>query len=405
MANTDSNSQANLRQITTSHSMVPSQAQRSPNPFNFGIHAPSSSQHMPFAAIHTSYSSSLPHHYPHSSSPTPLSNSYSPSPPPKHSTPKKKLVTKATTGFAVTRSKWDADSVNGGKASMDILLQWLLEEGNYSRYRGGDGQKGEKKDTILGEIVALLHDEGLTHRDKSTVGAKITAIEGQFRKAMEWLANTGQGLKDDGDHASIKKYIQKICPYYEELNEIMMDKPSIHAKITSDNLELQTLHHIRSASLNPSTSEQSLKRPRDGGIGEQINMLQSEMLKQSNDIEEKKIEMLERQEEREDKREIREERMQKQRLELEVEKKLREDRIEKRDNDLKKIQKEKLELEVERERIEMRGIYMAQVTATIKQRKELLDMGCTQEEVNILIPYPTALASKPFESIVRNEES
>jgi hypothetical protein len=46
---------------------------------------------------------------------------------------------------------------------MDVLLTWLMEEGNYSHYKGGDGQNGEKKDTILSQIVALLHAEGLTH--------------------------------------------------------------------------------------------------------------------------------------------------------------------------------------------------------------------------------------------------
>jgi hypothetical protein len=60
-------------------------------------------------------------------------------------------------------TKWDSNGVNGGKTSMDVLLTWLMKEGNYSRYKGGHGHKGEKKDTILSPIVALLHAEGLTH--------------------------------------------------------------------------------------------------------------------------------------------------------------------------------------------------------------------------------------------------
>jgi bifunctional pyridoxal-dependent enzyme with beta-cystathionase and maltose regulon repressor activities len=86
---------------------------------------------------------------------------------------------------------------------------------------------------MLGQIVALLHAEGLTHQDKNTVGAKITAIEGQFRKAKEWLANTGQGLQKDGNEVSIKKYLNEICP-----NLQYHDEQAVHiCNITSDNLE------------------------------------------------------------------------------------------------------------------------------------------------------------------------
>jgi hypothetical protein len=75
----------------------------------------------------------------------------------------------------------------------------------------------------------------------------------RFQKAMEWLANTGQGLQDDGNEGSIKKYLNNICPYYRDLGEIMMDKPSIYANITSDNLELQPSRHLWSVSLSSCT--------------------------------------------------------------------------------------------------------------------------------------------------------
>jgi hypothetical protein len=31
-------------------------------------------------------------------------------------------------------TKWDAAGVNSGKSSIDVLLTWLIEEGNYSHY-------------------------------------------------------------------------------------------------------------------------------------------------------------------------------------------------------------------------------------------------------------------------------
>jgi hypothetical protein len=61
---------------------------------------------------------------------------------------------------------------------------------------------------------------------------------------MEWLANTGQGLQDDGDEASIKKYLNKICPYYEDLGEIMMDKPMQTSPVTIWSRSLQDIFSL-----------------------------------------------------------------------------------------------------------------------------------------------------------------
>jgi hypothetical protein len=353
---------------------------RSPNPFNFG-YPQINGQFQRFPGVETPVLSYLPIPYANnpSSSPTPNPSS-SPSPSPAQTptpTPAQTPNSPATRNRKVS-TKWDSDGVNGGKTSMDVLLTWLMEEGNYSRYKGGDGQKGEKKDTILSQIVALLHAEGLTHRDKGTVGAKITAIEGQFRKAMEWLANTGQGLQDDGDEASIKKYLNKICPYYEDLGEIMMDKPSIYANITSDNLESQPSRHLRSVSLSSCTSaEISTKRQRDGGLNEQLEKLASALMNQSNEEKEEnkrsklqKMEMFQKQEERENRRDVREEQK------------------EKSERVLRRMKTMKLELELERERIRVKNEEVTLLAATLKKRKELLDVGCSKEEVDSVIPLP-----------------
>jgi hypothetical protein len=263
-----------------------------------------------------------------------------------------------------------------------------MEEGNYSRYKGGDGQKGEKKDTILSQIVALLHAEGLTHRDKNTVGAKITAIEGQFRKAKEWLANTGQGLQDDGDEDSIKKYVNKICPYFEELGDIMMDKPSIYANITSDSLESpQPSRHVRSASLSScSSTEASLKRPRDGGLSEQLSKLSTELVMQNSKVEEQRNST------------------KVQKMELPKRREMREERKERDETMLRKLQKKKLEVELERERMQMQSEHLALLAATVKQRKELVDNGWSKEEVDSVLPLPVPPGLASTESVVMVED-
>jgi hypothetical protein len=56
----------------------------------------------------------------------------------------------------------------------------MTEEGNYNRYKGGPGQKGENENTILGQIKQLMKNIFLEHRKKDSIGAKISNIEGQI---------------------------------------------------------------------------------------------------------------------------------------------------------------------------------------------------------------------------------
>jgi hypothetical protein len=45
---------------------------------------------------------------------------------------------------------------------MHILIEWLTHPGNYSRYCGGGGQKGETKSAIATEISAVIKEAGCT---------------------------------------------------------------------------------------------------------------------------------------------------------------------------------------------------------------------------------------------------
>jgi hypothetical protein len=47
------------------------------------------------------------------------------------------------------KTRWDADGPNGPDTepnSMSVLLDWWTTEGNYSKYRGGNDQKGKTKE-------------------------------------------------------------------------------------------------------------------------------------------------------------------------------------------------------------------------------------------------------------------
>ncbi|KAG9413407.1 hypothetical protein AC1031_012624 [Aphanomyces cochlioides] len=133
------------------------------------------------------------------------------------------------------RFRWDNDSVNGGPTSLQVLLEWLTHEGNYSKWRGGD-RSGLTKEALCGLIVGRLVDAGISHRKPADIRDKIQNLEMQYRSAADWLAATGQGVQDE---ASIKAAIYKRCPYYDELCPIMIDRPSSRPVLTSDEISDQ----------------------------------------------------------------------------------------------------------------------------------------------------------------------
>jgi hypothetical protein len=51
------------------------------------------------------------------------------------------------------------------------------------------------------------------------VGAKISRMEGENKKAFDFVNNTVQGLMEDGQ--DISGILKKMCPYFYELDPIM----------------------------------------------------------------------------------------------------------------------------------------------------------------------------------------
>ncbi|OWZ17977.1 hypothetical protein PHMEG_0008006 [Phytophthora megakarya] len=54
------------------------------------------------------------------------------------------------------RVPWHNDGPTPDISSISILIDWLTEGNNYSRYRGGDAESGETKTTIAGEIASRI---------------------------------------------------------------------------------------------------------------------------------------------------------------------------------------------------------------------------------------------------------
>ncbi|KAG9417072.1 hypothetical protein AC1031_001460 [Aphanomyces cochlioides] len=137
----------------------------------------------------------------------------------------------------LSRSKrvlWTTDAIAGGKSSMDILVSWLTTEGNYARWKGGDKHSGSTKTTLAGQINLMMKKSGIHNRMAKDIIQKISTIESSYKEAKEWKENTGQGIEDE---STICNELQRICPYYFVLDDVMRDRASTSALFTNETLE------------------------------------------------------------------------------------------------------------------------------------------------------------------------
>ncbi|KAI9336942.1 hypothetical protein BDR26DRAFT_919873, partial [Obelidium mucronatum] len=81
---------------------------------------------------------------------------------------------------------------------------------------------------------------GIKHRDNNMVRTKIRDLEKSFKRAVDWRANTGQGILDSSTkteaekEAEIKLYLKKLCPFYEELEPVMGERASSQPFATNE---------------------------------------------------------------------------------------------------------------------------------------------------------------------------
>ena len=143
--------------------------------------------------------------------------------------------------FTSRRGNWDCDGLDGPndpKTSMKILMDWMLEEGNYNKYCGknNDGVKKAYWHTIL----AIKMTEGTkSKRDATSVKNKIKHLEESFKKAHRFATSeTGAGLEEKhGKETFQDMMVRKICLYYYDMLDIMQDRAKVKPKLTSYELD------------------------------------------------------------------------------------------------------------------------------------------------------------------------
>ncbi|KAF6209582.1 hypothetical protein GE061_015330 [Apolygus lucorum] len=63
---------------------------------------------------------------------------------------------------------------------------------------------------------------------------KMRLLKSKYRSAIDWRNNTGQGIDGEDKERTIREYILKLCPHFDELDEIFASRPSFNPLFVFD---------------------------------------------------------------------------------------------------------------------------------------------------------------------------
>ena len=117
--------------------------------------------------------------------------------------------------------------------SESILIQWLIEPGNYAKYRAPPN--GQTKIGICEAISSKIRAAGiLKDRPPASVKGKIENIEGLWRQTHDFAVHTGAGIKVKDGVKAFEDACTNRFKYYFDLEEVFCDRASARAKHTTD---------------------------------------------------------------------------------------------------------------------------------------------------------------------------
>ncbi|KAF4037950.1 hypothetical protein GN244_ATG09965 [Phytophthora infestans] len=91
---------------------------------------------------------------------------------------------------------WGKDGVDRGKSSLDVLLDWMMVETNYNRWRGADRTSGNIKKSLVKENMAALETANISHRTPGQVRDKVSKLGEKYCSVQDFLAQTEAGIAD-----------------------------------------------------------------------------------------------------------------------------------------------------------------------------------------------------------------
>ena len=151
---------------------------------------------------------------------------------PAAATKKRRVTKKAPSALnKSTRTAWHKDNIlPGSRCSDQIVMSFMTDVTFYQKYKGGDPHCGATKMVLAMTIVKALESEGIHNRKAKDVCGRISKWESDFKKAVNFKNNTGEGLTTE---ANFKELMTKRCTYYYELEEVLSARPSVKPLITN----------------------------------------------------------------------------------------------------------------------------------------------------------------------------
>ncbi|KAI8460504.1 hypothetical protein BY996DRAFT_6722861 [Phakopsora pachyrhizi] len=130
--------------------------------------------------------------------------------------------------------RWDKDSIDGGRSSIEVLIDWLETDENYSQWIG-HSELCLKKETLASEILSNMIKEGINHRDVKGICTKVQELLDSYHRATSWLRGMVSNQNDEkisNDKAihEEKDRLRKICRYWDRLDPII-SKRSLKSNI------------------------------------------------------------------------------------------------------------------------------------------------------------------------------
>ncbi|RLN66175.1 hypothetical protein BBP00_00002362 [Phytophthora kernoviae] len=111
------------------------------------------------------------------------------------------------------------------RATVDLLLDWIMEPGNYSRW-WLQKDDADKPQPLLDEINLFLRSHGLRGMTSSQIKVRIAAFTTSFQAAHTWMRQTGNDYPVDSvnrtaEQERIKSHVLQMCPHYEKLAPVL----------------------------------------------------------------------------------------------------------------------------------------------------------------------------------------
>lgn len=122
---------------------------------------------------------------------------------------------------------WTNDGPNATVNSLQVLLDWMTTPGNYNRFTGGAGQRGETKQTVAVEIQQKIKTAGIVaNRSTDSIIHKIKELVSSYKEAHQLKRQTGQSTEA----------IYAVCKFFDVLDPILGSRPSIKPLITNKDI-------------------------------------------------------------------------------------------------------------------------------------------------------------------------